>query len=113
AVRAASAARARAWGDPPPRPPHAPPRALPPPPLLLEADRTRLTQILTNLLHNAARYTPPGGHIAVRAAREADHAVVTVADSGIGIAADRLDAIFDLFTQTAAQRSSEGLGIRL
>jgi signal transduction histidine kinase/CheY-like chemotaxis protein len=82
-------------------------------PLIIEADRTRLTQVMTNLLHNAARYTPSGGRIGVRAWREGDHAVVTVADSGVGIAADRLEAVFDLFTQTAARRSSEGLGIGL
>jgi signal transduction histidine kinase len=86
---------------------------LPQHPVVIEADRTRLTQIMTNLLHNAARYTPPGGRIGVRAWREGDHAVVTVTDSGVGIAADRLDAIFDRFTQTSARRSSEGLGIGL
>jgi len=86
---------------------------LPQLPVIIQADRTRLTQVMTNLLHNGARYTPPGGRIGVRAWREGDHAVVTVTDSGVGIAADRLEAIFDLFTQTSARRSSEGLGIGL
>ncbi len=81
--------------------------------LIIEADRTRLTQVMTNLIHNAARYTPPGGRIGVRAWREAGQAVVTVTDSGVGIPADRLEAVFDLFTQTTAQHSSEGLGIGL
>jgi signal transduction histidine kinase/CheY-like chemotaxis protein len=86
---------------------------LPGQPLIVEADRTRLTQVMTNLLHNAARYTPPGGRIGVRAWREGNHAVVTVTDTGVGLAADHLDAIFDLFTQSSARRSSEGLGIGL
>lgn len=86
---------------------------LPQHPVIIQADRTRLTQVMTNLLHNGARYTPPGGRIGVRAWREGDHAVVTVTDSGVGIAADRLEAIFDLFTQASARRSSEGLGIGL
>jgi signal transduction histidine kinase/CheY-like chemotaxis protein len=59
----------------------APPRAL-----MVEADATRVTQIVANLLNNAAKYTPEGGHIQVLAEREGDEAVITVQDSGIGLA---------------------------
>ena len=83
--------------------------------LVLDADPTRLTQVVSNLLNNAARYTPKGGSIALAAAREDDQAVVTVSDNGIGIAPEALDEVFRMFTQVgqAQQPGSGGLGIGL
>ncbi len=83
--------------------------------LALDADPTRLTQVVSNLLNNAARYTPKGGSIVLAAAREGDEAVVTVSDNGIGIAPDKLDDVFRMFTQVgqAQQPGSGGLGIGL
>lgn len=68
-------------------------------PLLLEADPVRLTQVLFNLLSNAAKYTDQGGHIRVRAVPEQDQAVIRVEDDGIGIPPEMLPRVFDLFTQ--------------
>jgi signal transduction histidine kinase len=78
----------------------------------LVADRTRLQQVLTNLLTNAAKYTPSGGRIALRAARDGANAVIEVADNGRGIAAGVLPRIFDAFVQEAGPRKA-GLGIGL
>jgi len=88
---------------------------LPAPPLTLDADPTRLTQILTNLLNNAAKYTPDGGHIWFSARCEDGAAVLTVRDSGIGIAADNLVNVFTMFAQLepALERAQGGLGIGL
>ena len=88
---------------------------LPANPLPLLADPTRLTQVISNLLNNAARYTPKGGRIALAASRDGDEAVVTVSDNGIGIAPDALEAVFKMFTQVgqAQQPGSGGLGIGL
>jgi PAS domain S-box-containing protein len=88
---------------------------LPPRPLRLEADGVRLTQILTNLLNNAAKYTDPGGHIVLTAAREGGMAAIRVRDDGRGIAADQLAKVFEMFAQVRdpALRSGEGLGIGL
>ena len=88
---------------------------LPANPLPLLADPTRLTQVISNLLNNAARYTPKGGRIALAASRDGDEAVVTVSDNGIGIAPDALEAVFRMFTQVgqAQQPGSGGLGIGL
>jgi signal transduction histidine kinase/CheY-like chemotaxis protein len=89
--------------------------SLPPEPLYLEADPTRLTQIFVNLLSNAVRYTPDGGHIALSAERDGADAVVRVKDDGLGIPPDMLYRIFDPFTQAhhSEHRSQEGLGIGL
>jgi signal transduction histidine kinase/CheY-like chemotaxis protein len=89
--------------------------SLPPGSLRVEADSTRLTQILVNLLSNAARYTMDGGHIALCAEREGGQAVVRVTDDGQGIAPELLRAIFDPFIQAQGDegRSQEGLGIGL
>jgi signal transduction histidine kinase/ActR/RegA family two-component response regulator len=78
-------------------------------------DAFRLDQVISNLLANAAKYTPPGGDIAVRAKRVDDDVVLTVRDTGIGIAPDVLPRIFDLFVQDrqAVERSQGGLGIGL
>jgi PAS domain S-box-containing protein len=84
-------------------------------PLWVDGDRTRLTQVFANLLNNSARYTERGGRITLRAERRGGEAVVTVADTGIGIPADMLPRIFDMFTQAdrPQERSKGGLGIGL
>lgn len=81
----------------------------------INADRTRIEQILTNLLGNAVKYTPNGGRIIVVERRAGDEVIVTVSDNGIGIAPDLLPKIFDLFTQAdrSLERSTGGLGIGL
>ena len=83
--------------------------------LALDADPTRLTQVVSNLLNNAARYTPKGGRIALEARRDGEQAVVTVSDNGIGIAPGALEEVFRMFTQVgqAQQPGSGGLGIGL
>ncbi|MFZ6648028.1 ATP-binding protein [Undibacterium sp. TJN25] len=83
--------------------------------LPVDADPTRLTQILTNLLNNAAKYTPDGGSIWFEATREDGYVVVYVRDSGIGISADHLGHVFNMFSQLepALSRSQGGLGIGL
>ncbi|HEX5066114.1 MAG TPA: ATP-binding protein, partial [Myxococcota bacterium] len=88
---------------------------LPPDPIHLSADTARLTQVVGNLLNNASKFTDPGGHIRLAVEREAAHAVVRVRDDGIGIAADQLARIFDMFVQvdTSLERSVDGLGIGL
>ncbi|MBE0617351.1 MAG: PAS domain-containing protein, partial [Proteobacteria bacterium] len=84
-------------------------------PVWLDADPVRIGQIIGNLLNNAAKYTQPGGTITVTAAREADHVVLRVSDTGIGIAPHMLPRVFDLFTQADAegQHSTGGLGLGL
>jgi PAS domain S-box-containing protein len=88
---------------------------LPPEPLWLEVDPTRLAQVLTNLLHNAAKYTPAGGQVWVRAVREGGQVVVSVEDTGVGLPKEMLTRIFDMFTQVGASldRAQGGLGIGL
>jgi len=88
---------------------------LPAIPLPLLADPTRLTQVISNLLNNAARYTPKGGRIVLAARVEGDEALITVTDNGIGIAPDALETVFKMFTQVgqAQQPGSGGLGIGL
>jgi CheY-like chemotaxis protein/two-component sensor histidine kinase len=91
--------------------------ALTPAPVYLDADRSRLAQILGNLFNNACRYTPPGGTIVVTSTCRGPLAEVTVRDSGIGIPADKLSTIFDLFSQIEPtldqSRSGLGIGLRL
>ena len=84
-------------------------------PLPMVGDPTRLDQVMTNLLNNAAKYTEPGGSVHLRAVRRGDHARIRVIDSGIGIPAEMLPKVFDLFTQVdhALDRSQGGLGIGL
>ncbi len=88
---------------------------LPEAPVVLRGDPIRLTQVLTNLLSNAARYTEHGGRILVEAIREGDTAVLRVVDSGIGIPADALEHIFTMFGQAteALALDQGGLGIGL
>jgi PAS domain S-box-containing protein len=83
--------------------------------IYLEADATRLGQVISNLLDNAAKYTPKGGHIKLTAERQGGEAVVSVRDTGIGIAPEQLAHIFEMFSQVAPalERSEEGLGIGL
>lgn len=83
--------------------------------LALEADPTRLAQVFSNLLTNAAKYTEPGGRITVQGAREGDALVVKVRDNGTGISAEMLPRIFDLFFQERQEldRSQGGLGLGL
>jgi signal transduction histidine kinase/ActR/RegA family two-component response regulator len=78
-------------------------------------DRTRLVQVVSNILNNAAKYTAPGGSIALSVTVEGDKVDVTVRDDGVGIAPEVLPYIFDLFTQAerTPDRSQGGLGIGL
>lgn len=83
--------------------------------LVVSADAVRMTQIISNLLNNATKYTPEGGRITVTLARDGDMAIVSIRDSGVGIAAESLPRIFDLFVQVdnPAARAQGGLGIGL
>ncbi|HEY7426719.1 MAG TPA: ATP-binding protein, partial [Gemmataceae bacterium] len=89
--------------------------ALPKEPVAVTADPVRLAQVILNLLNNAAKYTPEGGRIWLTAAAEGSEAVVRVRDTGVGIPAEMLPKVFDLFTQVdrAIDRSLGGLGIGL
>jgi signal transduction histidine kinase len=84
-------------------------------PIWLEADLTRLSQVVSNLLNNAARYTPDQGRIALSLKREGEEAVIAVTDSGVGVPADRQAEIFQLFAQVdnRLERGRGGLGIGL
>jgi signal transduction histidine kinase len=84
-------------------------------PLWVEGDPTRLKQVLSNLLHNAARYSPERGHIAIRVRRAQAHVVVEVADRGMGIEPDLLPHVFGLFVQGAPadDAAPAGLGVGL
>jgi CheY-like chemotaxis protein len=86
-----------------------------PAPVPVRADRTRLVQVFANLLNNAAKYTPDGGHIELRVDIRNGEVVVRVRDNGTGIDAQLLPHVFDLFSQGArdADRSQGGLGIGL
>jgi signal transduction histidine kinase/ActR/RegA family two-component response regulator len=88
---------------------------LPAAPLRVRGDAVRLTQIISNLLNNAAKYTDLSGRVQLRVAAEGAKAVVTVSDSGIGISAEMLGRVFDLFAQDPAARdlSQGGLGVGL
>jgi signal transduction histidine kinase len=88
---------------------------LPPSGFTVEGDLTRLTQVIGNILANAAKYTDPRGQIALRVREDGPFVEIRVRDNGIGIPADVLPRVFDLFTQVdrAAQRAAGGLGIGL
>ena len=86
---------------------------LPREPLYVDADFVRLTQVLANLLNNAAKYTNAGGSISVEARREDAHALISVRDNGIGISAELLPRVFDMFAQADRARSGSGLGVGL
>ncbi len=89
--------------------------SLPESPLWLEGDQTRLSQVVANLLNNAAKYTDRGGQITLTAYRERDEAVIRVRDNGIGMTDEMLSRVFDLFAQEyqSLDRSQGGLGIGL
>ena len=88
---------------------------LPAEPLTLHADFTRITQVISNLLNNAAKYTPRGGAIVLAAERDDDDALIAVSDNGIGIPSEALEDVFKMFTQVSqhAQHIPGGLGIGL
>jgi signal transduction histidine kinase/integral membrane sensor domain MASE1 len=89
--------------------------SLPSAPVAVDADPTRLEQVLSNLLVNAARFTPDHGTISFSVAREGDQAVISVRDDGIGIRREMLNRIFDAFAQAdrLPERVQEGLGLGL
>jgi CheY-like chemotaxis protein len=83
--------------------------------LTLDADPVRLAQVFANLLNNAAKYMDPGGFIAIEARRSGDETMIVVSDTGIGITAEALPTVFDMFAQANSgdSRSQGGLGIGL
>jgi CheY-like chemotaxis protein/two-component sensor histidine kinase len=89
--------------------------SLPREPLWVEGDAARLSQVLGNLLHNAAKFTEEGGQVSLTVDRDGGDVVVRVRDTGIGIPPEMLPYIFDLFTQVerSLDRSHGGLGIGL
>jgi PAS domain S-box-containing protein len=88
---------------------------LPPEPVVLYGDKTRLVQIISNLLTNAAKYTSPGGTIQLSAEPRGGEVVISVQDNGIGIPKDMLGKVFEMFTRVERQESyqQQGLGIGL
>src|SRR5262249_44722933 len=88
---------------------------LPEQPVLVDADPTRLAQVFSNLLNNSAKYMDRGGHIWLTAEQQGSDVLVSVRDNGIGIAAEQLPRIFQMFSQvdSALERSQGGLGIGL
>jgi PAS domain S-box-containing protein len=84
-------------------------------PIYVHGDATRLAQVVSNLLNNAAKYTPRGGHIQLTVRREGDQAVIVVADDGIGIPPHMVSKVFEMFTQVdrALEKTTGGLGIGL
>jgi signal transduction histidine kinase len=83
--------------------------------LPVDADATRIAQVVANLLNNAAKYTPPRGQITLAVRRDGDDAVIAVRDTGVGIAEDALTGVFEMFSQIGrtVDRSQGGLGIGL
>jgi PAS domain S-box-containing protein len=83
--------------------------------LAVEVDEARMVQVFSNLLNNAAKFTPRGGEITLAIGREADTAVVSIRDTGVGIPTDMLARVFDRFTQVdrSLERPHSGLGIGL
>lgn len=84
-------------------------------PIVLDADAARLSQVVSNLLNNAAKFTPRGGHITLEIEREGGDAVLRVRDSGIGITPEALPRIFEMFAQGdgTPERARSGLGVGL
>jgi signal transduction histidine kinase len=89
--------------------------AVPTDPIWITGDLTRLAQVVSNLLNNAAKYTPRGGHIHLSAAAAGGQCILRVVDDGVGISAEMLPRVFDLFTQVdgTLDRAQGGLGIGL
>ncbi|MEP7084843.1 MAG: ATP-binding protein, partial [Betaproteobacteria bacterium] len=79
--------------------------------LVVEADPTRIVQVLANLLNNAAKFTPRGGRIELRLSRSNSAAVISVRDNGVGIAPTMLDSVFDMFTQVDQSHAQAGGGL--
>jgi len=88
---------------------------LPPDPVYLEADPARLAQVVGNILNNAFKFTDKGDRVWLTIERESNQVVIRVRDDGIGIAAEQLPRLFEMFTQvdTSMERSRDGLGIGL
>jgi two-component system, sensor histidine kinase len=88
---------------------------MPDEPITVSGDAVRLMQVFANLLTNAAKYTNAGGRIRIEVRHEGDTATVSIQDNGIGIAADQLATVFDMFTQVdrSSRRAQGGLGIGL
>ena len=86
-----------------------------PDPLIVNGDAARLQQVLVNLLNNAAKYTPAGGHVVVRSRRDDQSAKVSIKDDGAGIPPNMLESVFELFVQSSRtlDRSAGGLGVGL
>jgi CheY-like chemotaxis protein len=84
-------------------------------PIVLEADAARLAQVVSNLLNNAAKFTPKGGHITLRVERDGNYALMRVRDTGVGIPRDALPGIFEMFAQAdhSLERTHSGLGVGL
>ena len=88
--------------------------SIPDAPIWLSVDAARVSQAVTNLLNNSAKYTPKGGRIRLVATADEGHAVIRVLDNGVGIAADNLPAVFEMFHQgSGGRRSQGGLGVGL
>jgi signal transduction histidine kinase len=83
--------------------------------VVASADATRFAQIVTNLLHNATKFTPEAGSVAVTLERAANHALLRVTDTGVGVRADQVDRVFQMFARVEAtgSKSQSGLGIGL
>jgi len=82
-------------------------------PIWINADPLRMEQIVMNMVSNAAKYTPRGGHIWIEAYEQAGNAIIRVIDDGVGIRSDTMKHIFEPFQQLPSTRRSEGLGIGL
>src|SRR5690606_29589785 len=84
-------------------------------PVHVMADAARLAQVFSNLLNNAAKYTPPRGRVRLAVTTEGDCVAVSVRDNGIGLAPEMTGQVFDMFTQvhTALDKSRGGLGVGL
>ena len=83
--------------------------------IILDADATRIAQVISNLLNNAAKYTPPGGHIDLAVRRAGANVLISVDDDGLGVPAESLSSIFDMFSQVRHNlgRAQGGLGVGL
>ncbi len=89
--------------------------SLPAEPVYVMADFARLSQVISNLLNNAASYTDPGGRIALAASADAEQVTVSITDNGVGIAPEMLGPVFGLFAQAddSLERTHGGLGVGL